>query len=157
MTRRNPAYAVVKAFWLASRKAQNPATCLSLSALEGGGFVGFANRLATNSGGPLADRRPIRAGLEEPMRDTQSSGGAPTQRSTSAVAAGLTTAPEAGAAPAAASTAAAGRTPPVLPSLYADVMEENLALVERIHLLDADYLRCLVSVLVLVFDLCPLH
>lgn len=28
------------------------------------------------------------------------------------------------------------------PSLFADVMEENLSLVEKIHLLDADYLRC---------------
>ena len=47
----------------------------------------------------------------------------------------------AAAAPPASSPPAALPRPPVPPSLFADVMEENLSLVEKIHLLDADYLR----------------
>ena len=69
-----------------------------------------------------------------PMLNTQSSsGGAATQQATTAAA----------GAPLAAGGTGGGMPPAVLPSLFADVMEENLALAERIHLLDADYLRCL--------------
>ena len=66
----------------------------------------------------------------EPMQEAPD-GISPTQQSAAAA-----PAPAASAAP-----HAAGDRPPLPPSLFADVMEENLSLVERIHLLDADYLR----------------
>ncbi len=77
------------------------------------------------------------AASANPMLNTQSSsGGAATQQATTAAAGAPLAAPSAGGT-------GGGMPPAVLPSLFADVMEENLALAERIHLLDADYLRCL--------------